>query len=126
MQRIFTMICVIALMSLNGASAQSGSNNIAMNTFMAKPGNSASPANVSMWPNPASGSVNVYINSIREGDRGQVVLYNAAGKPCIISNLQNGNNKVFFNALPAGMYYASIKLKNNIVFSKKLIVTKQF
>lgn len=125
MRQIFTTLCVFAIVGISNASAQSN-NNIAMNTFMAKPGNSASPANISMWPNPVRGSVNIYINSIREGDRGQVVLYNSAGKPCVISNLQNGNNKVFFNALPDGMYYANIKLKNNIVFSKKLIVTKQY
>ena len=125
MLRLFTLIGVFGLLSITNANAQDISGNLTMNTLNAKNPGSTSLANVSMWPNPAKGSVNVYINSIRIGDRGQYVLYNAAGKPCLIENIQNGSNKIFFNALPEGMYFANIKLRSGITFTKKLMIIKQ-
>lgn len=123
MRQIFIALCAMMMMGINKVAAQVDTTTVMMNTFMAKdPGGNASPANVSMWPNPAKGSVNVYINSIRPGDRGQVVVYNTAGKACTAANLQNGNNKVYLNALQDGIYFLNIKLQNNIVFSKKLMI----
>ena len=69
--------------------AQSDTTKIAMNAFMAKdPGGNTSPANISMWPNPANGNVKLYINSLQFGDRGQFVVFNTAGKSCLTGKLQ--------------------------------------
>ena len=125
MRLLFLGLCAIMISGINKVAAQPDSTRVMMNTFMAKnPGGNASLANISMWPNPARGSVNVYINSIQPSDRGQCIVYNSGGVSCVITNLSNGNNKIYFSSLPEGMYYLNIKLHNNIVFSKKLIVER--
>jgi hypothetical protein len=126
MKTILIAICVFFLtVRINTVAAQTDSTRVMMNTFMAKdPGGNASPANISMWPNPAKGSVNVYLNTVQPGDRGQCVIYNNSGTACIVANLQNGNNRIYFSALPEGYYFLNIKLHDNIVFSKKLIVSR--
>ena len=125
MRLLFIALCAMIISGINIVAAQADSTRVMMNTFMAKnPGGNASLANVSMWPNPAKGSVNVYINSIQPGDKGQAVVFNSSGTACAIANLSNGNNKVYFSSLPEGMYFLNIKLNNNIVFSKKLMVSR--
>ena len=125
MRYLLMAVCLLAFTRNDVARAQADSATIAMNTFMAKdPGGNASLANISMWPNPATGSVNVYMNSIRPGDRGQAVLFTTGGTPRIITNLQNGNNKIYFGSLPPGIYFLNVRLHNSIIFSKKLIVIR--
>ena len=118
-------VAVCALMMIGKAIAQPDSTEVMMNTYMAKdPGGNASIANISMWPNPAKGRVNIYMNSIRPGDRGQCVVFNSAGISCIVANISNGTNRIYFSSLPEGMYFVNIRLHNNIIFSKKLIVAR--
>lgn len=126
MQRLLILAALFWMAASNSLVAQPASTaEITMHTFMAKnPGGNATPANISMWPNPARGSVNIYINSIKPGDRGECVFYNSAGRAAFITNLQNGNNKIFFNSLPEGLYLLNIKLRDGIVFSKKLVVSR--
>jgi hypothetical protein len=125
MRLLFLGLCAILISGKNIVAAQSDSTSVTMNTFMAKnPGGNASLANVSMWPNPARGSVNIYINSIRTGDRGQCVMYNSNGTACAVTNLSNGTNKVYFSSLPEGIYYLNIRLHNDIIFSKRLFVER--
>src|SRR5690349_15975476 len=123
MRLLFLGLCAILISGKNIVAAQSDSTRVAMNTFMAKnPGGNASLANVSMYPNPARGSVNIYINSFQTGDRGQCVMYNSNGTACVVTNLSNGNNRIYFSSLPEGMYYLNIRLHDNIIFSKRLFV----
>jgi len=124
MRTIAVVVCVLMMIG-NNVSAQPDSTRTTMNTFMAKnPGGNASLANISMWPNPAKGSVNIYMNSIQPGDRGQCVVYNDAGRSCVVANISNGSNRIYFSSLPEGMYFLNIRLHNNIIFSKKLIVAR--
>src|SRR4051812_26216997 len=110
MKHLFIVLCLLMLVTANTVNAQADSDNISMNTFMAfNPGGNASLANISMWPNPATGMVNIYINSIRPGDRGEAVIVNTSGTPCIVNNLQNGINKIYFNSIAEGIYFLHIR-----------------
>jgi hypothetical protein len=106
--------------------AQSDTTKIAMNAFMAKdPGGNTSPANISMWPNPANGNVKLYINSLQLGDRGQFVVFNTAGKSCLTGNINTGTNNIYLAALPDGVYFIRVLLQNKIAITKKLVVVNK-
>ena len=117
------LIAILLLGFKNIATAQPDSTRVAMNYFMAKdPGTNTSSANISMWPNPASGRVKIYVNSLQPGDRGQCILYNEAGKACAMQTISNGTNELFFGSLQRGMYYVKIILHNKIAITKKLTI----
>ena len=125
MKPLFIALSVLLFVGVNKTIAQPDSTNVSMNTSMAfNPSGNASLANISMWPNPAMNSVNIYINSIRPGDRGEVTMFNTNGIRYAANTLSNGINKIYFGALPEGIYFLNISLHNDIVFSKKLVVRR--
>src|SRR5690349_21463178 len=59
-------------------------SNVEMNTYTYTPvlyQRGASTAEMRIFPNPARNNAVIYINSLKDGDNGEVVIYNRNGTP---------------------------------------------
>lgn len=96
-----------------------------MNAYTPKNTGNSSSANISIWPNPAVSSIKIYLNTLRQDDKGECVIYNSNGQPCVSNIIRNGTNQALLTGLPSGIYFAKIMLQNIVVVSRKLIVSKK-
>jgi hypothetical protein len=87
--------------------------------------NKLNTSNVYIWPNPAREKFIVYINSIKAGEQGECIVYNMAGQPVLRKWINDGNNTVYLGAVQEGVYIVTIANKNQDVFSKRLIISRQ-
>jgi hypothetical protein len=82
-------------------------------------------SNVYVWPNPAREKIMVYVNSIKAGEQGECIIFNAAGQPVVRKWINNGNNDVYLGAVQEGVYVVTVADKNRNVFSRRLIISRQ-
>lgn len=86
---------------------------------------SAAAEKIKMFPNPAIGSVKIYVNSLQPGETGECIIYNTNGNRVVSNYVQNGTNQVLLGSLPAGMYFVKFLLHNNVIATKTLCVSQQ-
>ena len=122
--RLFFPLCAFCLFALQlTAAAQQHDSTVAMNYTLAKnSGTNTSPANINMFPNPATGVVYIYLNTLQPGHVGQCILYNEQGVPCAMQNISNGNNAISLALLPSGIYTIRILLHEGMPVTKKLVI----
>src|SRR3954465_3414549 len=79
-------LSVIMPAAVNTLKAQQNktetNNNVVMNAYTYMPvlyQRGTSTANMRLFPNPAGNNATVYINSFKDGDNGEVVIYNTNG-----------------------------------------------
>ncbi len=77
--------------------------------------------NVSVYPNPAKGSLNVLINGTASEEY-QMVVYGLAGEKVLTTNLTDGVNKVDIARLSPGVYFYSVLFEQVVIETRKLIV----
>lgn len=117
--------------AVNTAKAQDDTiapqNNTIMNRYTYTPETfqrGSSTAEVKMFPNPARSQTTVYINSIKEADRGEVVVYNNRGKIVLRNPVQPGNNDLNVSQFSTGTYFVKIFAKDRAVYTQQLEVMK--
>ena len=81
-------LSVIMPAAVNTLKAQQNNtlsnNNVVMNAYTYTPvlyQRGTSTANMRIYPNPARDNATIYINSIKDGDNGEVVIFNTNGTP---------------------------------------------
>lgn len=102
-------------------------NNTEMNHYSYLPETfqrGSSTAEVKMFPNPARSQTTIYINSIKEQDRGEMVVYNTSGTAVMRNIIQPGNNNVNVSNLASGMYTIKILTKDRSIYTQQLMVLK--
>ena len=102
-------------------------NKVEMNAYTYTPvlyQRGTSTADLRMFPNPARSTTNIYINSFKEADNGEVVIYNATGTPVYKNILQTGNNNVDLGNFSNGIYIVKIFTRDRFVYTNKLVVQK--
>src|SRR4051812_10909113 len=94
-------LSVIMPAAVNTLKAQQNNTetnkNVVMNTYTYTPvlyQRGTSTANMQMFPNPATSRTTIYINSIKDGDNGEVVIYNTNGTPVYKNIIRTGNNNI--------------------------------
>ncbi|WP_170971109.1 T9SS type A sorting domain-containing protein [Ilyomonas limi] len=122
---------VMMLAATNTLKAQQDTtvpqNNVVMNAYTYTPvlyQRGTSSANMRLFPNPASGATNIYINSIKGEDNGQVVIYNTNGTPVYKNIIKTGNNSVDLGNFSDGMYIIKVFTRDRFVYTYKLMVQK--
>ena len=125
------LLSAIILASHNTANAQQDTvlphNNTVMNRYSYTPENyqrGSSTSVMKMFPNPARGTTNVYINSIKERDNGELVVYNTNGAVLLRNTIQPGNNDVNVSNLSPGMYIVKVFTKDRSVYTQQLVVSR--
>lgn len=83
-----------------------------------------STAEIKMFPNPARSQATLYINSIKEQDRGELIVYNDRGKVMLHNPIQPGNNDLNVGNFPTGMYTVKIMTKDKAIYTQQLVVAK--
>lgn len=78
------------------------------------------PASIDVYPNPVLGKL--FINSLRKQEKAIVTLYSTMGQLVFHEEriLSVGNNEINLYALPAGVYFLSVKTSENN-FNMKII-----
>lgn len=102
-------------------------NNTVMNRYTYTPENyqrGSSTAEVKMFPNPARSQATIYINSIKEEDRGEVVVYDNQGKVVQRNPVMPGNNNLDVNNFATGIYVVRIITKDRSIYTQQLVVAK--
>ena len=102
-------------------------NNTTMNRYTYTPEafqRGSSTAEVKMFPNPARSQATVYINSIKEEDQGEMVVYNNSGKVVLRNPIQTGNNDINVSQFSTGTYTVKIFTKDRSVYTQQLMVMK--
>ncbi len=100
-------------------------NNTVMNHYTYTPVNyqrGSSTAEMRMFPNPARSVTTIYINSIQEKDKGDLIVYNNSGTAVLRNTIQPGNNDVNVSNLATGTYIVKVFTKDKAVYTKKLVV----
>ena len=117
--------------AINTLKAQSDTvypqNKVLMNNYTYTPvlyERGTSTADMRLYPNPARGTTNVYINSIRQEDNGEVAIFNLNGETVYRNYLRNGNNSIDLGNVPNGWYVLKIFMRNRFVYTTKLMVQK--
>ena len=112
------LLSAITLATISSTYAQedtvTNSNNTVMNKYTYAPETfqcGASSSEVKMFPNPARSQATLYINSIKEQDRGELVIYNNRGRVVQRNTITPGNNDINVASFSTGIY-------NVTVFSK--------
>ncbi len=115
----------------NEASAQQDTinpqNNTVMNRYTYMPENyqrGSSTSEVKIFPNPARSQATLYINSIKEEDRGEVMVYDNTGKVVLHTTVAPGNNTLNVGNFSTGMYMVKIVTKDRAIYTQPLVVTK--
>jgi hypothetical protein len=102
-------------------------NNTIMNNYTYIPElyqRGTSTAGMRMFPNPARDNATIYINSIKDRDNGEVVIYNATGTPVYKNIIQNGNNNIDLGNLSNGIYIVKIFTRDRFSYTNRLVVQK--
>ena len=102
-------------------------NNTVMNRYTYTPENyqrGSSTAEVKMFPNPARSQATLYINSIKEEDRGEMIVYDNSGKVIQRNPVMPGNNNLNVSGFAAGMYIVKIVTKDRSIHTQQLVVMK--
>lgn len=124
--KYYIPLLILFFLRFSGVSySQVDSTQITMNAYTPKNTGNSSSANISIWPNPAVSSIKISLNTLRQGDKGECVIYNSNGQPCLSNIIRNGTNQALLTGLPSGIYFAKIMLQNIVVVSRKLIVSKK-
>ena len=125
------MLSAITLAAATNASAQQDTiapqNNTIMNRYTYTPENyqrGSSTAEVKVFPNPARSQATIYINSIKEEDRGEVVVYDNTGKVMLRNPVTPGNNDLNVSGFATGMYIVKIFTKNRSIYTQQLVIEK--
>jgi hypothetical protein len=79
--------------------------------------NSAVRAEMMIYPNPANDFVTISFNENAD----QILIYNLIGKKVKIIGVQNREERININDLPAGIYIAQLIGKNNRVLASQRI-----
>ncbi len=98
---IASVLSVIMPAAVNTLNAQQDNtvphNNVIMNTYTYTPvlyQQGTSTSGMRMYPNPARNNATVYINSIKDRDNGEIVIFNNNGTPVYKNILRTGNNNI--------------------------------
>lgn len=125
------MLSVITLAAVSSSYAQQDTvanyNNTVMNKYSFTPEayqRGASSSEVKMFPNPARSQATLYINSIKEEDRGELIVYNNRGKVVQRSPVAPGNNDLNVAAFSTGIYQVTILTKDRAIYKQQLVVSK--
>lgn len=129
------LLCAFLLSAIMGiattASAQQDTiapqNNTEMNHYSYLPETfqrGTSTEEVKMFPNPARSQATLYINSIKEQDRGEIMVYNNSGKIMLRNPVAPGNNNLEVGNFPTGMYTVKIITKDKTIYTQQLVVSK--
>ena len=125
------LLSAITLATAGSTHAQqdtvTNSNNTVMNKYTYTPETfqrSASSSEIKMFPNPARSQATLYINSIKEEDRGDMVIYNNRGKVVQRSPVTPGNNDINVAAFATGIYNVTVFSKDGAIYKQQLLVTK--
>ena len=128
---IAMMLSVIMSAAVNTLKAQQDKvvpqNNVVMNNYTYTPvlyQQGSSTAGMRMFPNPARDNATIYINSIKDRDNGEVVIYNTNGTPVYRNIIRTGNNNIDLGNLSNGMYVVKVFTKDRFAYADKLIVQK--
>ena len=115
----------------NKANAQQDTiapqNNTVMNRYTYAPENyqrGSSTSEVKMFPNPARSQATLYINSIKEEDRGEVIVYDNTGKVVLRNTVAPGNNNLNFSNFSTGIYTVKIVTKDRSIYTQQLVIAK--
>ncbi len=125
------VLSVIIPAAINKVNAQQDTtvpqNNTVMNNYTYTPElyqRGSSSAGMRLFPNPARSTATIYINSIKERDNGEVVIYNTSGTAVYKNTIQTGNNNINVSNLSNGMYVVKVFTKDRFVYTKELVVSK--
>src|SRR3954466_3839827 len=102
-------------------------NNVVMNTYTYTPvlyQQGASTADMRIFPNPARNTTNIYINSFKSGESGEVVIYNTNGTPVYKNIIQTGNNNIDLGSFSDGIYTVKVFTRDRSNYSYRLMVQK--
>ncbi len=102
-------------------------NNVEKNAYTYAPvlyQQGASTAQTRIFPNPARSSTNIYINDFKEGETGEVVIYNPNGTPVYKNILQTGNNNIDLGNCSDGIYTVKVFTRDRSTYSYRLMVQK--
>ncbi len=102
-------------------------NNTIMNRYTYTPENyqrGSSTAEVKMFPNPARSQATLYINSIKEEDRGEMIVYDNTGKIVQRNIVAPGNNNLNIAGYAAGIYIVKVFTKDRSIYTQQLVVMK--
>src|SRR4051812_6758157 len=103
-------------------NAVSPQNKVEMNAYTYTPvlyQRGTSSADMRMYPNPARSTANIYINSIKDEDNGEVVIFNSTGTRVYKNFIRAGNNNVDLGNLSDGMYIVKVFLRDRLVYTDK-------
>jgi len=124
-------LSVIMPAAVNTLKAQQdkteSNNNVQMNTYTYTPDlyqQCTSTANMRIFPNPAVNNATIYINSIKDGDNGEVVIYNTNGTPVYKNIIRTGNNNIDLGALSKGIYTVKVFTRDRYSYTNQLVVQK--
>ena len=95
-------------------------NHISNMPFSDKIGSS----NVYIWPNPAKEKIIIYVNSLRENEQGECLVYNNDGTPILMHPVRNGTNEIILGDIPTGIYIAAIVNKKRDLIAKRFVVSR--
>lgn len=110
--KYYIPLLILFFLRFSGVSySQVDSTQITMNAYTPKNTGNSSSANISIWPNTAVSSIKIYLNTLRQGDKGECVIYNSNGQPCVSNIIRNGTNQVLLTGLPSGIYFAKLCYK---------------
>ncbi len=123
------LLSVIMMATYKTASAQQDTiapqNNTVMNRYTYAPvtfQQGSSTSEIRMFPNPARSQATLYINSIQEKDRGEVVVYNNSGKVVLRNPVSPGNNDLNVASFATGTYTVRIFTKDRSIYTQQLVV----
>jgi|SRR6476660_6581633 len=100
-------------------------NSVATNSISYLPfSDRVGSSRIYMWPNPARDKIMVYVNSLRENEQGECVVYNNDGTPVLMHPVRNGTNEIILGSIPDGTYIVSIANKKKDVIANRFVVSK--
>ena len=113
--------------SLHTVSAQQtipADNTYSNYNYFKLTGDKTDSSQVVIWPNPANDHINIFVNSLLQEEKGQLAVYSMNGMQMILKSIGYGNNTVYLNLLPSGMYFVRIIRENGVITTSKLIITR--
>src|SRR2546423_2318018 len=100
-------------------------NSIAMNYISHIPfSDKIGSSQVYIWPNPAKDKITIYVNSLRENEEGECLVYHSDGTPVLMRPVRNGTNDVILGSISNGIYIVTIANKKKDVIVKRFVVSK--
>ncbi|MDQ2751985.1 MAG: T9SS type A sorting domain-containing protein [Bacteroidota bacterium] len=102
-------------------------NNTEMNHYSYLPKTyerGSSTAEIKMFPNPARNEATLYINSIKEQDGGDMIVYNTSGTAVMRNTVRPGNNSINVGNLSSGIYIVKVISRDKSIYTQQLVVSK--